>query len=237
MLNENIKKWIIIISKYLLTFLVVSSVSAFITFKVLSSGLTVEVPTIEGRTLTDARESLESKGLLLKVLSETYDLGVPAGRIISQDIQPGSNVRGEVEVKVVVSKGPEVRLIPSVIGETMNNAKEILMKERLTVENIIYVHSDTVSEDKIIAQKPLPEEWTGEDITLVASAGPYDIIYYSPFFQGMIKEDALRLASELGLKVKLEETAGSNIVIKQKPAPGMRTMKSETVLLILGRGN
>jgi serine/threonine-protein kinase len=237
MTNENIKKWIIIISKYVLTFLVVASISAFVTFKVLSSGLTVEVPNIEGRTLTDARESLESKGLLLKVKSETYDLGVPAGRIISQDVQPGSNVRGEVEVKVVVSKGPEVRLIPSVIGETMDNAREILMKERLTVDKIIHVHSDTISEDTIIAQKPLPEEWTGEGITLVASAGAYDIIYYSPFFQGMVKEDALLLASELGLNVKLRVTTGSDIVINQNPSPGMRIKRGETISLILGQGN
>ena len=230
-------KWFIRILKYVFTFLVVGSMSAYITFKVLSSGLTVEVPVIEGRSLTDARESLQSKGLLLKVESETYDLGVPAGRIISQDIQPGSNVRGEVEVKVVVSKGPEVRLIPSVIGTTMENAKKLFLKEKLTVEKTIHVHSDTVAEDTIIAQKPLPEEWTGQGITLVASAGPYDVIYYSPFFQGMLKEDALLLASELGLNVELKVTTGSHIVIRQKPAPGMRINKGETVSLTLGIGN
>lgn len=230
-------KWFIRILKYIFTFLVVGSVSAYITFKVLSSGLTVEVPNIEGRSLTDARESLESKGLLLKVESETYDLGVSAGRIISQDVQPGSNVMGEVEVKVVVSKGPEVRLIPSVTGDTMENAKKLFLKEKLTVEKVIRVHSDTVAEDTIIAQKPLPEEWTGQGITLVASAGPYDVIYYSPFFQGMLKEDALLLASELGLNVELKETTGSHIVIRQKPAPGMRVKKGETVSLTLGRGN
>jgi serine/threonine-protein kinase len=230
-------KWFIRILKYISIFLLIGSVSAYISFKVLSSGLTVEVPNIESRTLTDARESLESKGLHLKVASETYDLGVPAGHIISQDIQPGINVRSEVEVKVVVSKGPEVRLIPAVTGDTLENATKLLMKERLTVEKLIRVHSDTVAEDTIIAQKPLPEEWTGEGITLIASAGPYEVIYYSPFFQGMLKEDALLLASELGLNVELKETTGSHIVIQQEPVHGMRIKKSETVYLTLRRGD
>lgn len=224
--------------KYVSVFALVCVVSGYVAFKILSSGLPVEVPAVTDRTVPEAREALEKLGLTLFVQSEEHDRSVPEGRIISQDIPAGSSVRGKAEVSVVVSKGPQVRQIPSVIGLGLDAAKKTLLKENLQLEKSIFVHSDTVEKGKIIAQRPAPDEWTGEGITLIASAGPYDIIYYCPFFLGMYKDDALLLAAELGLNAELREAvSGARFVSEQNPEPGGQIKQGDTLYLILGEGD
>jgi serine/threonine-protein kinase len=223
---------------YILIFIAVCSAAGYITFRVMGAGLTVTVPNVSSMSIKDAESAIENIGLSMLVKSEKYDPNVPLGHIIEQDIEPGSHIRGHAEVKVVASKGPEVRLIPSVLDESLENAKNIFMQKGIVVSKIINVHSESLEKGKVIAQRPAPEEWTGEGITLVVSAGPYDTIYYCPSFQGMLKEDALLLAAELGLNVKLKESsdadAGLKIVIKQQPPPGSEKKMGETVYLTIG---
>jgi serine/threonine-protein kinase len=218
---------------FLACFALVSSLSGYLTFKVLSRGLTVEVPDVEQRSLGEATRDLEGLGLGLVIAAEEFDLAVPKGHVISQDIPPGSAVRNEVQVRVVVSKGPEVHLIPSFIGQSREEATKLLAEKRLTLDRTVRVHSETVTADTIIAQRPAPEEWTGESITLVASVGPYEVTYYCPFFLGMLKDDALLLAAELGLKVVLRGSGDSPWVVEQKPQPGEPVSRGGTVELVL----
>jgi serine/threonine-protein kinase len=226
---------------YLLAFLLVGSAAAYISFRLLSAGLTVEVPALTGMSLAEAESALGLKGISLLVEAEEYDPTVPAGHVLGQDLEAGSHVRGEVEVKVVLSKGPEVRLIPSVIGESIGNATKLFVEKRLNLSRTIKVHSDTVVEGEIIAQRPAPEEWTGESITLIVSAGPYDVTYYCPSFQGMLKEDVLTLAAELGINVELTEPPGVRpalqIAVEQTPLPGAEIAIGGTVYIKLGGSN
>jgi serine/threonine-protein kinase len=223
------------IIKYTVLFLLISLASGYIAFMVLSTSLTVEVPNLEGRSMKEASGSLDSIGLYINIENEEYSLAVAKGHIISQDVAPGSNIKGQSTVNVIISKGSEVRLIPFVIGKSVEETNKLFMKEELELNKIIYVHSDTVDEGVIIAQRPAPEEWTGESITLIASSGPYDVIYYSPFLKGMAKNDALLLATELGFNVELRQSTGTDIVIGQKPGPGIGIRMGDTIKLKLGR--
>jgi beta-lactam-binding protein with PASTA domain len=99
---------------------------------------------------------------------------------------------------------------------------------------VIEVHSEEVPEGQVIAQRPAPEEWTGETITLIASAGPHDIIYYAPSFRGMSRDDALLLAAELGLESRVRETGGGEYVTFQRPEPGTELKAGSAVYLELG---
>jgi serine/threonine-protein kinase len=225
-------------SLYVLIFVIVSFTAGYITFSLFSAGLTVMVPDLTSLNLKDAEGDLGSIGLSLDVQSEDYDPNMPAGHVLSQNIEPGSLVRGHAEVSVVVSKGPEVRLIPSALGESLEDAKKLFLEKGIAVAQIIKVHSETEENGNIIAQRPAPEKWTGEEIKLVVSAGPYDVIYYCPSFQGMLKDDALLLAAELGINVELREKAGAEagleIVNEQKPPPGAEIKTGDTVYLKTG---
>jgi beta-lactam-binding protein with PASTA domain len=217
---------------YFLSFFLLVALSSYVTFRALSSSMEVEVPDLTGISRAEAEKMLGSRGLHLKVVSEDYDAAIPKGYVLSQDLPSGSHVKGQTEIKVAVSKGPELHLIPEVVGATVKEAEGLFGEKGLEVSRVIHVHSDTIERGRIIAQQPLPDEWTGEPISLIVSEGPYDVTYYCPSFQGMLKDDALMLARELGLNVKLTESEDViRIVTEQKPEPGTEIKAGSTVYL------
>lgn len=215
--------------------LTVALVSGLVSFYAISKVIKVEVPDLSGRSRTDAERMLDSLGLNLIINEEVHDVYVPKDHIIDQYTAPGTYVDNDTKVAVVVSQGPEVRLIPSFLGKNLDEAQKMLGDEGLELEQIIRVHSDTVPKDVVIAQRPEPEEWTGETITLIASKGPLEVIYYCPEFTGMKKDDALFLARELHLQTVFDEAdGGGSTVAEQSPKPGAEIKAGELVTLKLG---
>lgn len=216
---------------YVAIFAALLAGSAFVTYRVMITRMTVEVPDLSGMDLTQADRALEARGLYLKVTGEENDISVPKGHIISQDIPPGTDIKGMGEIKVVVSKGPAVKKIPDVVGEGLDNALKQFTQKGLEVK-VVKVHSDTVEKGMVIAQSPAPEKWKGQSITLLASLGPYSVNYYCPSFIGLLRDDALMLARELGLNVELEAPRAEPLVVgKQKPLPGEKISQGDILYL------
>jgi len=229
-------EWYYRLPFYALSFLAVACLSGVVTYFVMGMFIKVEVSDLKDRSLPEAVELLDNAGLSIEVEAEVHDLHVPAGHIIEQRTPPGTLVRGHSEVAVILSKGPEVRAIPSVVGLSMDKAGKMFLADGLDIVRFVRVHSDIVKKDIIIAQRPGPEEWTGEVITLVVSAGPRDVVYYCPSFRGMQREDAFLLANELGLRAVVSVTDGDRMVVSQKPEPGSVIKMGSSVSLTLGEG-
>ena len=64
-----------------------------LTFKLLSFSNTVEVPELRGKTVAEAVNLLQKKGLHMLGAAEDFDSDVPAGSISRQDIPAASNVK------------------------------------------------------------------------------------------------------------------------------------------------
>src|SRR5512143_871978 len=78
----------------------------------------VIVPSLAGKTVTEATAMLADAGLNRKVEeNRRIDPKVPAGRIVSQEPQSGLRTRRERSIKVWVSAGPRATVVPAVIGE------------------------------------------------------------------------------------------------------------------------
>ncbi|MDP2166855.1 MAG: PASTA domain-containing protein [Thermodesulfovibrionales bacterium] len=184
---------------YLSAFLAISLISGYITFKLFETGNLVGVPDLKGKSLYEAACLLKETGLDMAVERTEYDQHVPEGRVISQDIPAGSSVKEKTGIRVLVSNGPAALSVPHATGKTLEEAEGIFQKSGLEISSVIYVHSDTVEKDRVIAQRPLPEDKAEEPATLIVSSGPYDVIYYCPEFKGMQAEKAVDLARELGL--------------------------------------
>ncbi|MDA8079292.1 MAG: PASTA domain-containing protein [Nitrospiraceae bacterium] len=210
-------------------FVLLGLVFGFLTFNILSFSRTVEVPSVASLTLREADDSLSKAGLYLKIEGEDFDASVPAGRILRQDIPAGNKVKERRPIKVVVSKGPRINSIPSIVNETLQNAEAALMQKGLKIGKVVKVHSDTVEKGKIVAQRPEPDERLTDVITALVSAGPHEVTYYCPDFQGKTLESAKELAGKMGLSV---ETKGpGEIVRSQKPKPGALIRGGDAVYL------
>lgn len=243
-MQKGLKK-IIIVPVYILGFIIMGLLSGYLSFKILSFSKTVDVPDLKGKTLFEANDLLNKKGLLLKVEGEEYDPFIMSGRIIRQDVPSGNKVKEQRGIKVFLSKGPKVSSIPQLVGQTLEDAESIISKSGLKLGKVIRLHSNTVEKDKVIAQMPTPDEAIGSgvsqkpqdlldkyhDLSIVVSSGPYDIIYYCPDFFGKSREEAQALAEKLRLST--EFTGSGEKVKSQKPKPNSMIKAGETIHLQL----
>jgi len=216
---------------YTLAFILLGLIFGYLTFKVLSFSRTVEVPNLYGKSPLESNKLLTRNGLYLKIEGEDYDPAVPPGNILRQDVPAGNKVKERRGIKVVISKGPRVKSVPMIVNETLLNAEPMLLQKGLKIAKVIMVHSDTVEKDKIVAQKPGPDEEVSDHITVLVSLGPYDVIYHCPDFKGMSFEQAKDIIKKLNLTI---ETEGSGEEIEtQKPEPGRRVKAGDTIYLKL----
>ncbi len=207
----------------------------YITFKMLSFSRTVEVPSLTNMSLVEANEALSKAGLYLKIEGEDYDSTVMSGKILRQDVPAGNKVKEKRAIKVAVSKGPKVYSVPLLVNETLGDAQGMLVQKGLRIGKVINVHSDSVEKGKVVAQSPEPDERLDGPITVLVSAGPHELTYYCPDFQGKSLDEAKETAQKIGLLV---ETKGTGDFVKaQKPKPGMLLKAGEKVYLELKEGN
>jgi serine/threonine-protein kinase len=216
---------------YILVFILLGLLFGYLTFKILSFSRTVEVPSLYGKSLLESNKLLTSKALYLKIEGEDYDPIVPPGHVIRQDIPPGNKVKEKRGIKVVISKGPRVKSIPMLVNETLLNAESLLLQKGLKISKVMQVHSDTIEKDRIIAQRPDPDEKISDYITVLVSLGPYDKFYYCPDFRDMPFEKAHEIIKKLNLKTEVE--GEGEMVETQKPESGVLIKSGDTVRLKL----
>jgi eukaryotic-like serine/threonine-protein kinase len=206
----------------------------YVTFKILSFSRTVEVPSLANMTTVDATEALNRAGLYLKIEGEDYDPAVRAGRILRQDIPAGNKVKEKRGIKVVISKGPRVFSVPSLVGQSLSGAEATLVQQGLRIGRVINVHSDSVEKGKIIAQRPEPDERLMDSITVLVSLGPDEVTYYCPDFLNKGLEETKETAAKMGLVV---ETKGQGAVVKsQRPKAGAPVKGGDKIYLELKEG-
>lgn len=216
---------------YMLVFILLGLIFGYLTFKVLSFSRTVEVPDLYEKSPLESNKLLTRNGLYLKIEGEDYDSTVPAGNILRQDVPAGNKVKERRGIKVIISKGPRVRSVPMLVNETLLNAESILLQKGLKIAKVIMAHSDIVEKDKIVAQKPGPDEQVSDHITVLVSLGPYDIIYHCPDFKGMSFEQAKEIIKKLNLKIETEDSGEK--IEAQKPEPGRWIKAGDTIHLKL----
>ncbi|MBQ8412870.1 MAG: Stk1 family PASTA domain-containing Ser/Thr kinase [Lachnospiraceae bacterium] len=136
----------------------------------------VDVPNLYGLTEDQAVDSLESLKLVAGKIDEEYHDSVPEGMVISQSISHGTPVTEGTKVDIVISKGPEEKLITydaKISGSvTLNDSS--LDGTAVTVQ--IRYDGVTVSEQTITVTAGTPNSVSGVKSGLESQSGSADII-------------------------------------------------------------
>lgn len=132
----------------------------------------VSVPSVKGASLSNARASVEARGLVFKS-TEDYSSTVAVGYVISQTPEAGTEVEEGAEVSVVISKGKQTVTVPNVTGQTEDAAKDALDRVGLKV-NTNVEYNAFAAEGQVVHQSPEPntEAMPGSTVTIVVSLGP-----------------------------------------------------------------
>ncbi|KPK00998.1 MAG: hypothetical protein AMK71_07225 [Nitrospira bacterium SG8_35_4] len=219
---------------YFIAFVAVGVIAVLLVFEVVNFDETSHVPSMVGKSVTEAAEMLNKRKLFLNIERKEHHEEIMEGNIIAQSIEPGQKVRIGSEVGVVVSRGTAIYSMPSFEGQLLDDAKLTLVNLGIQIKKITPVHSDSVEKGKIVAQRPLPGNIDSNEIHFLVSLGPYEVSYRCPSFVNMTVDDARILAGELG--IQLAEKGKGGRIIFQKPEAGVAVQKGDSVEVTLGRG-
>ena len=132
------------------------------------------MPNVVNKTEAMARNILDSQKLDLDIrVEEVYDSNVEKGSVVKTDPASGEQLKTGQKVVLYISKGPELKTVPNVLGMDIETAVKVLTNAGFKTPSIEYVESE---EEKDTVVEQTPEENTDWDITktieLKISKGP-----------------------------------------------------------------
>jgi len=194
------------------------------------------VPKVIGMDPGQAQKALAAKALKLNVAKSQYDEHIPAGLLMMQSPPPNTYMRRGQTVQAVLSKGNPKVAIPSVVGQSYQEAQILLASSRLRVGKESLMYSNTDAKDMVLAQTPeaagVAEAFTAVD--LLVSAGPRQAYYVMPDLKNKSLENAFKLLRPAGItiqKIKNEvhDDLDSETVLTQTPPAGTKLQEKDPV--------
>ncbi len=164
-------KRLIKIPLYIIAVVVFGLISGHVTFTLLSHSRTVTVPELRGKNMVDAGAILRRHGLYIRLEGEDFDPNIPQGNIMWQQYPAGSTVKEGREIGVMISKGPRIRYVPDVVGQTLETAAQVLKENGIRITKTIFVSHANIPSNIVIAQRPEPHEKGADTFSVIVSAG------------------------------------------------------------------
>jgi beta-lactam-binding protein with PASTA domain/predicted Ser/Thr protein kinase len=189
------------------------------------------VPKLAGQTREQAERTLKATNLTLGEVREEFHLRVAKGRVIRSEPEPGSRLRRDTAVAIVISKGPEPVQIPDVVDKLFDEAVKILKDRGLLLSKAEAFH-DTVKKGRVIRTEPAVGTTVGKGSTIrvVVSKGPE--LIKVPRVVGMRENQAKRVLERAGFTVRvLSLPGGGRRVLAQNPSADSEAPKGSTVTI------
>jgi serine/threonine-protein kinase len=166
------------------------------------------LPELTGKTLDEAKTTLNAAEMALGPITETFDESAPAGTVLAQAPRKGNPVRHGTPVGLTVSKGPQPIPVPDVRGQEQGAAVKAL--EAAGLKAVVApeaVNDRKVPKGAVVAQDPASGNLTkGGSVTLTISKGPK--LVEVPSFVGKQASEAKEALEKLGFEVKIDEILG-----------------------------
>jgi beta-lactam-binding protein with PASTA domain len=232
----------------LLVLVIVALASALISMRTAIHGREVAVPDLRGRTPAEAERSAYEHGLQLALSDRFYSATVPAGRILSQQPEPGAHVRRGWRVQAAESLGPQLIEIPALVGLSPRAAEIEIRRRGLEVGSTSELPTDAAAPQAILSQSPAAgaQGVASPRISLLYAAPPPEPAYAMPDLAGLTLAEAGNLITAAGLQSANLMTAPTNpagqlaapapqpaTVIGQEPPPGARVTAATAITLQL----
>jgi serine/threonine-protein kinase len=193
----------------------------------------IAVPAVVGKARGDAERILQTAGFRVDI-DRAFDDEVPQGRVISQSPEDVKLEKGSV-VKITISRGPELVLIPDVSGQKADEAAGTLQALGFQTTTTEDFSTEFKKGEVIRTDPPAGDEIEkGSTVTLVISKGPKT--FPMPNVIGMSAGAATAKLEGLGLKVKEVQVPGSigDTVVGQKPTEGATVEQGQEVTIYVG---
>ncbi len=204
----------------------------------------VRVPDVTGRPLEEARRILAARQLTLEIAGRAYHERIPVDHVISQDPRPTRFIKVNRSVRVTVSRGPELVVVPDLTGQDLRQADVTLSQAGLKLGETGEGFSAEIAPGLIMAQDPPPfaRLEKGMQVNVTVSRGPSVNAVVVPNLIGMGYDEAVAQITAAGLLVGrvIEEVRPANAfrpgtVLDQNPPPDTAANPGDPVDLVVSR--
>lgn len=113
----------------------------------------VSVPSVVGMQQQDAQAALEAAGLDVGPVSEQVS-AEPAGQVVASSPKEGTNTPIPTSVRLIVSSGMHVVIVPDLVGHTVQEAREILNHVGLSLGDVSSTLTVDTDSAKVTSQQP-----------------------------------------------------------------------------------
>ncbi len=224
-------------------FVVVAGISGYLTLRfIIKSGDTVVVPDLAGKDVVYALDILTDLGLNIKVSGFEYRTDVPKNHVASQVPKPGSEVKKDRDVRIIISKGPKTLVVPNLVGMDIRQAYIIMEQNGLSRGVLSRTFSERAAIDEVISQVSPPGTvlTRGDAIDMLISLGRRPVTYKMPYLHGLALEDAILILErvDLGLgKIRYiqRKDLPRDVVVEQDPPSGYQVASGIFVNLTVNR--
>jgi len=204
-----------------------------------SEGELVEVRNVEGLQFEPARDLLEADGFVVNPVFENSE-EAEQGEVIRTDPPKGTQAEFGSTVDVYVSVGSERIAVPTVVGKTLDEARQAIEAVGLVVGRVEHRPDATFPENTVIESSPVAgvEISPAIPVDLVVSDGPEIIVL--PDVTGIPERDAISQLTELGLRFTVNEEFDNSVpegeVIRTDPIAGIEVVSGDTILIVVSLG-
>jgi len=190
----------------------------------------VGVPEVVGQPLEAATAALAGAGLPAPRPVDAFDDSVAVGTVISSDPPPGTMVARDQVVALTVSKGPEPREIPLLVGQSRESAEATLAALDLGLGTVSEQYDAAIAAGVVISQEPrsgtlLP----GGTVSVVVSLGAEPIAVLD--VGNLTSAEARTALENQGFAVEQNGTIFLDRVWQQSPEAGALVPPGSTVTI------
>jgi eukaryotic-like serine/threonine-protein kinase len=222
----------------------VAAISAYLSVRRSVSGGNVRVPDVVGLSSDEAERLLREQGLSIETAAKRHDPQVEAGHVLAQEPAPGSGIKVDRKVKVVVSLGQEGAAVPDLRGGAARMAQIALQQQGYRVAGQVYAHAGRAEENLVLAQDPPPGDPGALEgkVALLISRGRRPPVYVMPDFAGRTVEEASRVLARAGLRMapprrERSPAAAAGTVLRQRPESGYPVQPGDLITLVVAESS
>jgi serine/threonine protein kinase/beta-lactam-binding protein with PASTA domain len=204
----------------------------------------VLMPEVVGQSREDAERMLKEQGLNDIQVTLSSHPTIQSGMVIAQEPLAGTTIKANHRITLTVSKGPEIREVPDVVGLTINDARiKINQYELIVNEPLEEMYSEQYPKGVVVDQEPKPNARLvrGSGVTLYVSKGPQRVITV-PALIGLTMSEAEAELDKLALQLDSNVTEVANTdyfegqIIGQNPSQGATVSEGAVVQVTLSKG-
>jgi eukaryotic-like serine/threonine-protein kinase len=199
----------------------------------------VVVPAVVGQSFTTAQTELSNDNLGVNQLQVTN--AKPAGTVIKQSPLAGTKVKENSTVSLTVSSGPGNTTVPTVVGETLGQAKSSIQIAGLKVGTIVHQSSNQYNTGQVINTSPTAGATppVGTKVTIFVSSGPAAVKVPDVTSEtvGQAKADLEASPGQFtpAVTYQVSGTVAPGTVITQSPSGGTPEPPGSTVTIYVAK--